>query len=521
MSKYTTIINDLLETYADNEHMLKRIDKHLTEMLPATLLSELRAYEEKQEKNIKLSNEQEIFVQIFLIKNKYFYLSQTNSFYQYKGTYGVIKIDDVIHNLLQNISKEKILMEWKHKTKNVVIKMIKDRSLFSSVPDSYTIQLVFRLLSPLVSGDKTLIKYILAVVGDCIMKKNTRIFLVNANTKKCITFIESQIKRNIGGIDIGSCFVTKYHETHELTNCRILNIRTEFNENIWYHAIGKNILDIICVACHYSSRYETSDQFIFSLDVSDDVRKRVMFLANISKKEIFAFFCDKYLYTIHSDVETSVGWSEIAFVWKHFLNEFDLPSIIYTNALKSLMNERFDHKLDSDEYMNVSSHYLPMVSIFNDFWGKTMTSADDDEYELELSEVCLLFKLWLSENLHHKLNHPLTEDHLLKILDHFYPNVVSNINLSKRYLTKLQCSLWNKGEDINRSLDYTKGIMKGKKEDIPSCLSFDDLYTYYYSFTKTNNALVVSKNFFEKYLIKVIPASYVLYGDFIDKRFFI
>jgi hypothetical protein len=68
-------------------------------------------------------------------------LPNNNLFYEYDGQkYLIIKEDDVIHKLLSTISKDRVLLQWKHKTKINIIKQIKDRSLFSSIPETDTIQ---------------------------------------------------------------------------------------------------------------------------------------------------------------------------------------------------------------------------------------------------------------------------------------------------------------------------------------------------------------------------------------------
>jgi hypothetical protein len=72
---------------------------------------ESKNHEKRVNRNNYLTNEQNIFIQVFLSKNKYFYLPNNNLFYEYDGQkYLIIKEDDVIHKLLSTISKDRVLL---------------------------------------------------------------------------------------------------------------------------------------------------------------------------------------------------------------------------------------------------------------------------------------------------------------------------------------------------------------------------------------------------------------------------
>ena len=132
---YCLSIEKLFEKYKDNEYMLQRINNHISFILPNTLENECKNYEKRQNLNTYLSEEQQIFMQVFLSKNNYYYLSNSGFYYEYNGKdYFIVKEDDIIHKLLSTISKERILLQWKHRTKINIIKQIKERSLFTSIP---------------------------------------------------------------------------------------------------------------------------------------------------------------------------------------------------------------------------------------------------------------------------------------------------------------------------------------------------------------------------------------------------
>jgi hypothetical protein len=246
-------ISGIVDKYKDNEYMLQRIKNHIITYLPNTLDNELKNYEKRINRNNYLSNEQQIFIQIFLSKNKYFYLSNNNFFYEYDGKkYLIVKEDDIIHKLLSSISKERVLLEWKHKTKANIIKLIKERHLFSSIPETDTIQNVLSLLYPSFFSSKNEAKYFLTIIGDNILKKNQNIiFLVTTKMKQFLNELENVSLSSIGNNNTTNNFMTKYHESHSYENCRLIKINDNFSNDVWREILKKIGLDLLCVATHY------------------------------------------------------------------------------------------------------------------------------------------------------------------------------------------------------------------------------------------------------------------------------
>jgi hypothetical protein len=142
-------VEKLYERYKDNEYMLQRIYNHVHVYLPNTLAHEEKNHEKRQNLNSYLSEEQQIFMQVFLSKNNYYYLSSNNFYYEYNGIdYFIVKEDEILHKLLSTISKERTLLQWKYKTKAAIIKQIKERNLFTSIPETDTIQNVLNYIYP-------------------------------------------------------------------------------------------------------------------------------------------------------------------------------------------------------------------------------------------------------------------------------------------------------------------------------------------------------------------------------------
>jgi hypothetical protein len=80
--------------------------------------------------------------------------------------------------------------------------------------------------------------------------------------KKLLNDLDATSSLSIGINNITHNFVTKYHENHTYENCRLIKINEIFSKDLWIDILKKIGLDLLCVAAHYSKRYENSDNFI-------------------------------------------------------------------------------------------------------------------------------------------------------------------------------------------------------------------------------------------------------------------
>ena len=243
LEQISVIINELFTKYNDNVYMAHRLETHLLN-LPNMLEQENKKYDERVSRFNELTLEKDNFHKVFLSKHQYFYMPYNNIYYEYDGkTYKIIKDDDIHHRLLSTITDEGKLIQWKHKTKQNIIKNIKERSLLKSTPETYTIQNVLGFLQT-VFQTKTEAKYFLTVIGDCLLKKNidNLMYFVSPTIKKLVLMIDS-----IGYITTGNSimnnFITKYHDSHNLSLYRLMKINESVNT--LSHEIVKDVLNNI------------------------------------------------------------------------------------------------------------------------------------------------------------------------------------------------------------------------------------------------------------------------------------
>jgi hypothetical protein len=530
--KCAETIKSLIEKYKDNEYMTQRIYNHIVNYLPNTLDNEDKNHEKRIIRNNFLTNEQQIFIQVFLSKNKYFYLQNNNFFYEYDGEkYLIVKEDDVIHKLLSTISNDRVLLQWKHKTKLNIIKQIKERSLFSSIPETDTIQNVLNVLYPAIFSSKNAAKYFLTIIGDNILKKNSHIiFLVSPKMKQILNELDNVALSSIGNNNTANNFMTKYHENHSYENCRLIKINENFSNEVWRELLKKIGLDLLCVAAHYSKRYESADHFIENKS-DEELKAYTYYLKHSCPNNIVVEFCNKYI--IDSNSECKMEWKNLHFVWKQFLSNCNLPNVIYSNSLKNILKEKYTYVDETDSFMGITSKYLPVHSDFIKFWENTITiqniASDSNidgnninnhvfandiifDNEFEIDELCSLFKYWSKQNIEQLMtNGHITEENILKILKHFFP--LAEI-IEDKFVLNINCSMWNKMSDINASFEYIKEQINSDHK--LALISFDDAYNYYYKFCNLNSfKFIVSKRYFEKYLYFKL-SDHIVYEKFIE-----
>lgn len=503
-SNCMSTIEKLYEKYKDNEYMLQRIYNHVHVYLPNTLDNESKSYEKIQNLNRYLSEEQQIFMQVFLSKNNYYYLSNNNFYYQYNGKdYFIVKEDEIIHKLLSSISKDRTLLQWKHKTKAAIIKQIKDRNLFSSIPETDTIQNILNTLYPSFFSSKNAAKYFLTIIGDNILKKKSDLtFMVSQKMRQFLDELEGVTMYSIGNGNISYKFVTKYHETHSFNNSRLIRMNENFSNEYWRELLKKIGLNLLCVAAHYSNRHISSDNFL-NTKSDEELTNYSYTLKNTTESGLIDKFIEQYIEKTSDDFR--IEWKNLHFVWKQFLSSNNLPNVIFSNNLKNFLKDKITFDEDTDSFIGITSKYLPLYKDFIQFWNETITNSSsiDFENELEVEEVSSLFKLW-SKN-----KNTLSEENIIKILKHFFSSEI----VEDKFILNITSSIWNKSNDIENSINFIKEQIKTNHK--LALISFDDIYSFYHKYCNNNSIkFIVSKRYFEKYLYYKF-SEYIVYDKFI------
>jgi hypothetical protein len=542
------IINGLYQKYQDDPYMLSKTKHLLCNQLSNMLDNIEKTHEANQQRFEVMNIEKTAFVETFLNNNQYFYNSPTENFFFYDGQhYQYMKEDDILHRILTTISQGRQLMSWKQKTRMNIMKRIKETNILKSVPESETIQFVLDLLYPAFFSSKNEAKYFLIILGDSLFKKNTNLFhFIKPCSKNFIHYLNELSIQYLGERSIYNTFKYKYHD-HEYKFCRFVSINDSIkNEMIWKPLLKNYVLDILCTASHYSTRYNNSDDFIINCnDIT--LYDKTLYLQNRLPIDMVKPFILSYLqlprtrtsslgstFDESDMIEPSINyinpntidmtWKNMLFLWKHYLDSINLPAIMFQQTLKQLLIEHLSdyYNPDTDLFKGIFSKYLPFIQRFMQFWDETVIE-DEMENSFEIEELSQVFKYWTIHNnetstsLTSSLSiSQLNDRQILDIISYYYPSIVID---QDKYIHHIRSSLWDKQMDIQLAMDTMQNMLYSEylvssticsqsNSSIECCnTSIYDMYIYYckyYSSTanETKPGFIVSKAYFDKYILE-------------------
>ena len=525
-SECSDLLEKILEQCKDSEYMQTRLQLHLGNILPATLATECRVHEENTQRKILLEQELKSFKTVFLVNNPYYYLQSSNTFYRYDGTnYTNVKEDDIIYHLLSTITYDNTaLMDWKHKTKISLIRKIKDRHLFKHLlPETGTIQKILTALCPNYFFTRNEAKYFLTCIGDNILKKGT----------ECTYYVSPAAKQNLVKLDLlygmveghnnlTGNFITKYCDTVNLTNCRLIRMRNSSSlADNWFEMLKDNALNLLCVAAHYSNANTSADAF---LEKREELRTYALFMKNNTPQQMVDKFCNECVtvgtddaIVAHPKLKAVMTWRNVQYIWKRFRSEFALPRVVSNTTLKTLLMEKYTYDTDTDTFPNLTSKHLPVVSDFMTFWSANMkpsTTNNKLANDYEVDELSALFQAYHTENKETCVsNGRIIDDDILNILRYYYTDVEIAAN---KFILRMECSRWNKTGAVVSILESARSHFKTLLVDSDDrTLAFDDIYTFYLKHRESPFAM--SKAYFEKCLTHLLKG-HIAYTHVVSEK---
>ena len=518
------MVTALYNKYANLPNVQQKLIHHIMDALPTILENTVQQCKQREERKKSLEEKSDEFIEEFLARTRYFYNSCTELFYIYSDdkTYEVIKEDNIQHSILTTITaSHKDLLPWKYKIKIQIIKRIRENNnILKSIPESETIQNIIRLLTPALFHNKDTVKYFLTVVGDILHKKNSLHYFINSKT--FIPFIKelNQECYRYFGINLLTHFKFKYYE-HANEDCRLISVCELSNafiavDDYFKSHIIAHIIDLFCVASHYSTRYVCADSFLDKYCNDYSVINHALYLKNNTNLEIVARF-------IHATTEKCPGYNitckNMSYLWKIFIEEENIPNIFFNHSLQQLLSThcqelnldidalQLPHDVENTVIKNRTSKHLPFVCSFMSFWNTyiidfnnaEVEEEDEEEYELELEELLSLFNKSIKRSATTLLHNNVTDKMLLGLIKHFYPDIIIE---DDKYLIHVGCrsNIWNKRGEIE---EFIKKYKESKMESANSSQSLYAIYQCYckYAFDKEYN--IISKRWFEKYFMSV------------------
>ena len=423
----------------------------------------------------------------------------------------------------------------RYKIKNKIIKSIQSRDILSSIPESRTIQNVIGLLYPALFRTRDHAKYFLTILGDVLLKKSAPlIYFIPPLAKEFIKDLGGECYGLFGSGSnaFAGAFKFKYYE-HQYKDCRIVDIHATAAAAASSSSSSSSspasasapllrlshlpdlksaVIDLFCVAAHYSHRFGSADGFLEHHCKTPEVATHARFLCERTDQQIISEFVEYATEPASADHEISM--TNMLYLWKMYLSEFRLPTMFFAATLRAKLAD-YAGSTASDVFPHRTSRYLPVVSQFRQFWGEHCV-VNDTEIELEIDELSTLFKDYAvaSAAAAAATSAPLgsasasaSDATLLGILRHFYPDVVIEDN---KYILNVGCELWNKNAEINEYLEQFRDHCVALNLSFPQPLY--NAYEYYcgmcYLAAKRR---IISKRYFEKYFVEE-------YAEYLDEN---
>ena len=519
-------LDALIDKYKSNDYVYGRLINYIENLLPTALENDTALQKQREERRNQLSANRDEFTTRFLKKNSYYYSAQTELFLHYDGLHFIIHSeDDIQHQILTTISSEKCLRDWKHKVNKNIIKRIKDKSPLRAIPESATIQFVINQLCPSIFPTRNHAKYFLTIIGECLSSKNdvntnstekkeldqnttsySLIYIIPPALKDIVREIGNQCYTYFGLPNVFTNIKYKYYD-HNYNDCRLLYVdRCYGRKKVEVPPLLiKHMIDFLCVAAHYSTRYGSSDAFLNHCTETKLV-EHACFLSKNTPETIVANFIDK---TLTLSASSSIDTKNMIFLWKHFLEDIAIPNIIFYESLKTIFKSKLKYDDEKDCFTGITSIHLPAVSQFIKFWDETIITCNDnndnsENNELEIDEVCVLFKQWCPASHVKMMNDVL----ILELIQHFYPDIIIENN---KFILNVKSILWDKRKEVIDSFTLFKkdgndivNVDVNNNNDMShkNSMSYEtDPYEYYCDQKKNKYNLRVSKDFFEKVVL--------------------
>jgi hypothetical protein len=561
----------------EDDYARSALVSHIKNTLPSFLQQKCEVRVQREERRKTLEETSEEFIREFINSSSYYYNQNIDLFFVYhNNTYKIINEDEIEHEIRTTITDQQNaeLSTWKYKIKNQIIKKIKERDLLTSIPESETIQRVLNALTPFVFKNKDSAKYFLTIIGDILLKKNTHTYFISTKAKHFISELGEESYSLFGTSNMMNHFKFKFYE-HKYEECRLIDVVDNIisfpfythNEGVKHasssscsglghslsssslsslvggismsnsgistpktpttpghghsHTHSANIiqkqsmLDLFCVAAHYSSRFNSADLFIEKTCKDRAVKEQAFYLKHTTDDEILSRFISS---TTEPCKGVHITWKNMLYLWKIFIEEEKIPNVFFTSVLKKHLMKRLEYSCehtgatvgdmggldmggtggtgDSGEtvevntevntevqdnremFLNITSKHLPLVGKFMSFWNENIR-CNHTEIELEIDELSTLF---LNHgNVYHgnqKNTQTITDQTILGFIRHFLPDICIE---EDKYLMNIGCKLWDKKQEIMNGVEEFKranlavsgnstntalGKGKGKNKDV-------------------------------------------------------
>ena len=483
--------------YNSNPEILLKINYYIQNDLP----KQLENYHDEQKKNIEIEKYKKIYINNFLTNpdKQFFYINTTiQTFAEYNGEdYSTITEDNLWYYILTDIPKKNyMLTDVKQNIKTELVKKIKKKSIFSTIPESITVQNIINFFCPIIFKTKQETKYFFSIIGDIILNKfispeMDQYFFVSQKSKIFFETISKLFSYYFDMQLLWSKYLKFTYKNQEPSKCIVLYFKKHIhNKTYWKSFIECNFLNFIAVCCHYSNRYKNSSRFFNSIKNVSIKNKLLYINLNTKKKMIEKFFSN----TFKHEKDKCVHIDDVLFLWEKYNEDNNLPDIIFKKDVIKFLKETYT--IENQCIQNNYNKIIDTNNAFRFFWNNYIEENINDE--LEISEFYRLFLLCIENN---NINITVIEEEMNTLIKYFFPYIKI---INNKVIQNISCNTWDKKKSV---LDAINNKFKKK---ITNDLSLYDAYIMYCKYiNKENKGYIVSKEYFFKYIDKILPLKYI------------
>ena len=493
-------VAELYDLYKSSPETLKKMDFYVNKQLPGLL----KKFDDQEKKNLFLQKESDKYINDFLTnpEKQYFYIKNTDIFIFYDGeNYVTINEDDLWMRILTDITSKETLLDLKQKIKDTIIKKIKERNIFPTIPESYTVQHIINFFTPVLFDTKEDVKHFMALIGDNILNKKINLhYFVPIESKVFFDTIENISQYYFGNkLNLSSTIRYRYRgEDYEKS--RIIYFKkTIRNKSFWLPFIKENLFNILVVCTHYSTRYINADNY--AIQRNNQFKNKIFYLKNNTKGKCIMDFFDVMINKGSDDDKISMN--DLFFLWKIYLKNKNIPNTILKSEFEQISRNALIYKCQHNnniQFIGIKSSYLNKVKLFKKFWQNKITLDENDE--IEISEMHTLLLKWVENLDNYDTN--FSEENLKDMIEYFCNDIKIN---DDKFILGIKCKMWSKQDDILEAFKnkFNKNLTKN--------ILLYDSYVLYCKYSNNNNKpLTVSKQYFYKYVSNVIPHEYIKDG---------
>jgi hypothetical protein len=489
-------VKEVYEKYSSKPNSLDKI-KQVIYNLDSFIKHEELNKIKKEERATQVWNKQQQFMNIFFDLYKISYYHPSNCYFILDGgkIFKLITEDDLTHKLLLNLSKSELLSNYKHKTRSYMIKKIKENKLFLENPSNEIEGNIINIFKNEIFNCDKRSKFLLTLIGDHLLKKNNgNLYYINSDLKKIIMLIEELIYSSNGFlINISNIpFITRYHENQDKLKYKLLYSKTNINFDLIKEFFNTNSINFIVVCCYLSNKYENANKLLEKYKEDQQFYNYVNYFSFYDDKNIVKTFIENSLTKVETTSDFVISWKNMHYIWKLYLELNDLPNMMYISNLKEFLKDEITYCEVSENFLNITSKYLPKISNFLYFWDNNFYILENDQellfeldiYDLEIEELIFLYK--------EKTGNLISELEVINILNHFAGNLI----IENKCIINVKCYIWNKFEDLKLFFDKSPALNNNFNLDI--------LYESYCNYLENENKYKSSKNYFSKYISNIL-----------------